>query len=370
MNKRTGLETDAPTPVIQHEALKQPKKRPVVPSLITHSMTYPTDAASPSHKNTPGLIKCIRNTIGRNLLKYLFDLAKKRWGEARSGMRSCILVYPVVVARGELGRTGLLIRVRGRATIAGDAVLLGATVARIALVDAARPAVSTADVAPHVASNVAANVASVVISVVIIVGVGAATSVRATVRGTAISTARVIVIAAGFTLIHVDGRISLFVMGSHGEGRLVGIDVVGVGKLAVIVAGEVAIELPVMVGVEADDDGEDPENTIVVGFGLAPTFPRGQKKKGHVRKRGNNIRDKNAKSDNGLANAAGATASVAAIVGSLGGKGGQPDDGEEDIDAQHGPRIGEVAGTLPSRGHEDINPRRDGEEALKAHKWD
>lgn len=307
----------------------------MVPSLITHSMTYPTDASSPSHKNTPRLIKCIRNTIGRNLLKYLFDLAKKRWGEARSGMRSCILVYPVVVARGELGRTGLLlIRVRGRATVAGDTVLLGGAIARIALVDTARPAVSTADVAPHVASNVAANVASVVISVVVIVGVGAATSVRAAVRSAAISTARVIVIAAGFTLIHVDGRISLFVMGSHGEGRLVRIDVVGVGKLAVIVAGEVAIELPVMVGVEADDNGEDPENS-----------------------------DKNAKSDNGLANAAGATASVTAIVGSLGGKGGQPDDGEEDINAQHGPRIGKVAGTLPSRGHEDINPGWDGEEA-------
>ena len=47
-----------------------------------------------------------------------------------------------------------------------------------------------------------------------------------------------------------------------------------------IVAGEVAIELPVMVGVEADDDGENPENTIVVGFGLALTFPRGAKEKG------------------------------------------------------------------------------------------
>ncbi len=77
------------------------------------------------------------------------------------------------------------------------------------------------------------------------------------------------------------------------------------------------------------------------------------------------IRDDDAKTDDGLARTAGAAAATGAVVGSLGGESGEPDDGEEDVNHEHGSGIGEVAGSFPSGGHEEEYPGGDGEEALQ-----
>jgi len=107
----------------------------------------------------------------------------------------------------------------------------------------------------------APDVGPIVPRLVIVVRIGAAADVGS-VGGASVRATSVVVVAAGVALVHVDGGVGFLIMGGHGEGGLIGVDVVGVGELTVVVAGEVAVEFPVVVGKEADDDGEDPEEAV------------------------------------------------------------------------------------------------------------
>lgn len=80
------------------------------------------------------------------------------------------------------------------------------------------------------------------------------------------------------------------------------------------------------------------------------------------------IRNEDADSNNGLANATAATASARAVVRGLSREGRDPDDDEEAIDGKHNIRVGESASAAESRSHDKVNPSWDGNEALEATK--
>lgn len=76
----------------------------------------------------------------------------------------------------------------------------------------------------------------------------------------------VLVAGEGIVVVHVDTLIGLVVMGRHGEGRLVGINVLTTTDFAVVVTREVAVELVILHRVSADERRKGEEQA---GFGLA-----------------------------------------------------------------------------------------------------
>jgi hypothetical protein len=77
---------------------------------------------------------------------------------------------------------------------------------------------------------------------------------------------RILVAPSGVSLVPVDGRVG-FVVRRHGEVGLVGIDarIAAEGELALVVAGEGAVEIPVLEGEEGDEEGGAPEETVFGG---------------------------------------------------------------------------------------------------------
>lgn len=76
------------------------------------------------------------------------------------------------------------------------------------------------------------------------------------------------------------------------------------------------------------------------------------------------IRDEDTERNNGLADAAGLAAEVLGVEMGLGSKGREPEYGKYGINGQHGVDLGELAGAVKSGGHDEVDPCRDGEEAL------
>ncbi len=82
-------------------------------------------------------------------------------------------------------------------------------------------------------------------------------------------------------------------------------------------------------------------------------------------KQGVYVQDKEAQCHDSLANAAGRTARVSRVVGSLGCEGREPYDDEDGIDRNHGLRQGKSTCPGESRGHDEVDPCGDREEALE-----
>jgi hypothetical protein len=80
---------------------------------------------------------------------------------------------------------------------------------------------------------------------------------------------------------------------------------------------------------------------------------------------GKDLRDEDAEADNGFTGSACTSAKVCSIVRRLAGEGRQPKDGKEDIDSQHGMRIGEFPRALVTRRHNEIYPGDYGDENLQ-----
>lgn len=169
----------------------------------------------------------------------------------------------------------------------------------------------------------------------------------------AVGAAGVLIVAEWVALIHVDGGVGLLVVGRHGEGGLVRVDVGMAGELLVVVAGERAVGAPGLVGDEAEEDGGDP------GKAVGCQYLGSRKDKACGRALRVDVRSHNAETDDGLALPACTTAVVGCVEGGLAGECGEPDDGEDDVNRQHGNRVGEVACTFPSGSHEKIYPRGD-----------
>ena len=78
-----------------------------------------------------------------------------------------------------------------------------------------------------------------------------------------------------------------------------------------------------------------------------------------------NIQDKNAHGYTCFANSAGTPAFVGRVVGCLCCKGREPDEGEEAIKRGHDIWLGKLSCPRESRRHGEIDPCRNGEEALR-----
>ena len=76
------------------------------------------------------------------------------------------------------------------------------------------------------------------------------------------------------------------------------------------------------------------------------------------------LRVKDAQADDGLAGPTGGTTVVGCVVGSLCGKGRQPDDSIDKIKNKHGLGVGYPPCARVSRGHDQVYPYWDGQEAL------
>lgn len=77
------------------------------------------------------------------------------------------------------------------------------------------------------------------------------------------------------------------------------------------------------------------------------------------------VRHKHAQANDCLAQVAGLAAKARGIVRRLRGKGGEPDDGENAVDCQHGVGIGKLSCARESGCHDEVHPGWDGEEALQ-----
>lgn len=85
---------------------------------------------------------------------------------------------------------------------------------------------------------------------VVVLGAVGVTLVVAVIAVVAVA---VVLAARGLVLIRMDALICLVVMGSHGEGGLVGVDVLAAAELAVVIARQVAVEVEVCQGVSTDE---------------------------------------------------------------------------------------------------------------------
>lgn len=74
--------------------------------------------------------------------------------------------------------------------------------------------------------------------------------------------------------------------------------------------------------------------------------------------------DKDTKSDHGFTTTAGAFAFPGRVVRGLSRKGGEPEDGPDEIDGGEGVGIGVFAGEGVADGHGEVDDGGDGEEAL------
>lgn len=70
-------------------------------------------------------------------------------------------------------------------------------------------------------------------------------------------------------IIHLDGGVCLLVVGCHGEGGLVGVDVVS-AELLLVVAGELAVELVVLQSVQTDKGAAAEEKAVKVLLASLP----------------------------------------------------------------------------------------------------
>lgn len=135
-------------------------------------------------------------------------------------------LYPVVVTCGELHRA------------------IGISVCMVAAVRAGRRCLVGADIGTESASMVFSFTvekggavgswwqSAIAAWVVKIIGV-----VRGVVAVAAVHASGVVVVRAwSIVVVHVDSLVSLFVMGRHGEGSLIGIDVLAAADLATIIA--------------------------------------------------------------------------------------------------------------------------------------
>lgn len=145
----------------------------------------------------------------------------------RSISLSLSSLYPVVVTSGELHRA------------------IGISICMVAAVRAGRRClVRGADIGTESASMVFSftvekgvavgswRQSAIAAWVVIIIGV-----VRGVVAVAAVHASVVVIVRAwSIVVVHVDSLVSLFIMGRHGEGSLVGIDVLAAADLATIIA--------------------------------------------------------------------------------------------------------------------------------------
>ena len=236
---------------------------------------------------------------------------------------------PVVMASGELRRLleGVATR-RGRVGVGGGRCRpAAAAVRRVALEQRAGPRGVGAEAVGEV--------------VVVVAG--------SSVRRTAVGAAGVLVIPQSVALVHVDGGVGFLVMGRHGEGGLVRVDVGAAGELILVVAGEVAVGPPGLVGGEAKEDADAPGKAREIGMLVLRWFS-GENQGGFL------LRRDDAEADDSLALTTGIAAVVGGVVSGLGSKGREPDYGEEDVNDEHGNGVGEVARAVPSRSHEQIYP--------------
>lgn len=202
------------------------------------------------------------------------------------------------------------------------------------------------------------------VAVRVIIVVALASTVRVGVAVAAVVAALPAVVLM-FVVVHLHTLIGLVAVGRHGKGLLVGVNVVGAGAdLAVVVAGQGAVEVGIGVCVAADKGGGGKEEAV---FGVRLVF-YATRVSGRFDSEGKNVRVEDAKTDNGLAELASVTAEVGRVVGGLRGKGREPENGAKQVDAQHGPRGGEAAGASKARCHDEVDPRGDGDEALEKHR--
>lgn len=88
--------------------------------------------------------------------------------------------------------------------------------------------------------------------------------VRGVVAVAAVHASVVVVVGArSIVVVHVDSLISLFIMGRHGEGGLVRIDVLAAADFATIIAWQSAMEVVVLQGVCTKECRCYPEKTIM-----------------------------------------------------------------------------------------------------------
>lgn len=159
---------------------------------------------------------------------------------------------------------------------------------------------------------------------------GAPGAVRVGVVRGAADAVVVIVVVVG-----VDGRVGLLVVGRHGEGGLVWINVLAGLALDVGVAGQYAVELVVLERVGADKGRDAPEQDL-----------------------------EECQAHNRLADVAAISARVGRVVGRLTGKSRQPEDGKETVNDEHGMRVCDKLRSFPPWCHDQIDGARQREKAL------
>lgn len=104
-----------------------------------------------------------------------------------------------------------------------------------------------------------------VILVVVAVGIGMAVSSRLGVCGG--TAAIVVAVVLVVVVVHVDSLIGLFVVGSHGKGSLVGINVaVAATEFSVVIARQATVESPVREGIGADEGCTTKKEATNVSF--------------------------------------------------------------------------------------------------------
>ena len=82
------------------------------------------------------------------------------------------------------------------------------------------------------------------------------------------------------------------------------------------------------------------------------------------KKKKENLHFQDSKPDDSLAQVTTAAALFCRVKGSLAGKRGQPKDGKDGVDEEHGVGLGETTGPLPARRANEVDPRRHRQEAL------
>lgn len=149
-------------------------------------------------------------------------------------------------------------------------------------------------------------------------------------------------------IVHLDGGVCLLVMGCHGEGGLVGVDVV-TAELLLVVTGELAVELVVLEGVQTDKGAAAKEKAVKVLLASLPEWLRSDFS--------DDLPHENTQADDGLAELAAVTALVGRVVGGLTCESRKPDDAEACVYDGHSVGVGQFSRSGPSRRHNQVDPR-------------
>ena len=265
--------------------------------------------------------------------------------------------YAVIIGAGERGyrppvivqivmRRGLVISRRGKrrpwARSGSWPVVFAVAIKRVVLPERVllRAGVACADVTPDLAAAHGTR------------GAGAIG-----VRDGAGGTIGVGIVAGGavvIVIVHVDSLVSVIAVWRCRERSLVGVDVVR-GDLPAVVAGQAVVELPVLDGPDAQERGSAREEAVRVSITVYEL----------AGSRLVYIQDEHAHSDAGLADCAGGSALVRRVVGRLGRKGCEPNQGKDAVKRGHDIGLGEFACPWEARSHGEVDPYGDREEALQ-----